>query len=288
MPLLPPKPRASKPFKFPTPGLHNIFAAPPGRCIVGGDLSQLEARIVALLARDQPMLACFADPKQDLHALNAQGLFACSEPQWSALPQTTRDTLRDNAKTFLYGGLLYGGSPQTIHEQIIKKTPTTTLHMVDTAIKAWMAAHPAVATWQAQQVINARRDGYVEVPIMGTRHMFYGVIEPTICLNFPVQGFGARLMKEIIKRVDAAIDWVTTGIIMQIHDALYLETTLAQAPDIWELLKTEMTRPVELDGATLTLGADVGIGLHWGAMTKCKTRDAAQAFVVKSLYGQSA
>lgn len=275
MPFLPPKPKAYEPFKLETPGLHHIFTVAPGNWMGGADLSALEARIIALLANDAPMLDCFRRG-DDLHVLNARGLFGgLTIDQWKALPPGEANELRDLAKTFLYGGLCYGGSPNTIFEQIVKKKPKTTLSMVDNAIKAWLAEHPAILAWQQNQVAFARKHGYIEVPTMGTRHYFYGTIEPTICLNFPVQGFGAYIMKGIIKRVDKRVDWRKSAIILQVHDALYLE-----GPDpleLYTILKEEMERPVNLNGEILPMVADVGIGRDWGNLVKCKNKEKVLA-----------
>jgi DNA polymerase I-like protein with 3'-5' exonuclease and polymerase domains len=45
--------------------------APEGRIFVGGDLSQVEARVVAYLSHCQQLIDCFNDPKRSVHLENA-------------------------------------------------------------------------------------------------------------------------------------------------------------------------------------------------------------------------
>lgn len=265
MPLIPAKPPKVPVFEYHTPGLHSMFGVPAGAWMVGGDLSQLEARIVALLAGDEPMLACFRNG-EDLHLLNALDLYEHTPESWAALPKETAKKLRDAAKIFLYGGLMYGGSPQTIWAQLLKLEPTITQGAVLAALKRWKAKHPAVFKWQRQQVQFAYDHGYVEVPEMGTRHHFWTRVQPTECLNFPIQGFGAHIMKSIVRRVAACIDWKISHIILQVHDALYLETSDFRY--VWRMLRTEMCRPIKLGNQELPLEADIGVGTNWGNLVK--------------------
>jgi DNA polymerase I-like protein with 3'-5' exonuclease and polymerase domains len=145
------------------------------------------------------------------------------------------------------------------------------------AIDIWRAAHPAIPAWQEAQFREAKRTRYVEVPVMGTRHYFMGEVEPTICMNFPIQGFGAWIMKQILRAVAAAIDWRETVLIAQVHDALYLETSAPAAA--WDLLKTEMSKPVMLDGRLLAMVGDVGVGTTLGNLKKCKTAESVLAYL---------
>ena len=51
--------------------LRYMMLAPEGRIFVGGDLSQVEARVVAYLSRCKELIECFNDPTRSVHLENA-------------------------------------------------------------------------------------------------------------------------------------------------------------------------------------------------------------------------
>jgi DNA polymerase I-like protein with 3'-5' exonuclease and polymerase domains/uracil-DNA glycosylase len=69
-------PRSGKPWPKRAPtNLRRLVVAPPGHVFVGGDFSQIELRLYAVMAQDQLLLKAFREDL-DPHTLNAATLFA--------------------------------------------------------------------------------------------------------------------------------------------------------------------------------------------------------------------
>lgn len=236
------------------PGLRNLFVARPDHWLVEADYSQLELRILALLAGDEPLLEAYAQGL-DVHQLNACALFGVRE--------ATKNQ-RDFAKRFVYG-LNYGGGDKTVHKSLVVHFPLLTIGEVATMRKRWEDAHPQIATWQKDQVLQGRLRKYVEAPLSGRRYTFYlGRVEPTICYNYPMQSTAADIVNTATFAVDEGCRANGDNLLLQVHDALVCEGrdyhTLAKR------MKKEMTLTVELNGVENTFPVDLQYGKSWGEM----------------------
>jgi hypothetical protein len=74
-----------------------IFLARPGWKLVNCDLSQIELRLVAWMAREQVMLGIYRDGG-DIHTTTAMRVLGYSQEQWDALTLKERKDLRFKAK----------------------------------------------------------------------------------------------------------------------------------------------------------------------------------------------
>ena len=111
------------------PGVRELVVAPPGRKLVGADLSQAELRISAALSGDENLIAkcVYADesqklePDYDPHSYVAAIAFgsAYTSLDWrgNADHKLARERLRDLIKRVIYG-LFYGAMGETILEAI--------------------------------------------------------------------------------------------------------------------------------------------------------------------------
>src|SRR5690606_15778517 len=80
-----------------TPTLRDIFVSRKGFTLVEGDYSQLELRVIALLAGDVPLIEGYMKG-EDVHVTNARGLF----PDFDRKTFNEQQALRDLAKRFAY------------------------------------------------------------------------------------------------------------------------------------------------------------------------------------------
>lgn len=229
--------------------------------LLSADYSQLELRIVALLAGDEVLLEAYANGV-DVHALNAQAIFgpAWDMPADGVSLEDHRKQLRDFAKRFVYGAN-YGASAKTLWENLVPDFPKLRKIAVELALKAWFAAHPKIKAWQQRVLQDAYLKGFVEEPASGHKHYFFGNVDPSVALNFPVQTFAAWIMNEATKEVSAALDWDSgEGILFQIHDDLKI------ACHSWEkgyaILKTAMEKVRELAGAKIAFPVDVSVSFR--------------------------
>jgi DNA polymerase-1 len=223
------------------------------------DYSQLESRILALLAPDKTLLQWYADG-EDVHILTAMSLF--QKPR-----EMINDKERDMAKRARYG-VAYMGSAKTIWRSLVVDYPSLTLTDVERMMRLFFKLHPDIGRWQQSIVRQARLKGYVEAPLSKRKWRFFGgQVEPTKCV-VPIQMTGADLMDRAIIEVHENL-WPGELILAQIHDSLVLES----GPDPTHLIKiakNAMEREVELGGVRTRFPVDVKIGKDWGNAVKIK------------------
>lgn len=247
----------------------SFFVPDPGNVFVAADCSQLEARILAVLAPDQPMLEVFASGG-DVHALNAEALVGAD-----ALARN-RKAARNLAKTFLYG-LMYGGSAETMNMKIFcpcprcadKVPPTLDLSPADRkqAEVRWFAAHPNVPRWREKLVAEVAKTACWR-SALGAVRWFCGPVRSCIreIYNTPIQTTAA----EIIRRHQKTLYELGAPICLQMHDNLMLEVPRDEARGWAHRMKEVMEQPIEeLGGAVFPV--DLSIGDSWKDLEEWKT-----------------
>lgn len=232
--------------------------------------SQLELRIIALLAGDKKLLEWYAKG-EDVHWLNAKDLFETEAPT---------DQERDLAKRMVYG-LNYGAEAETVWKSLVVDFPDLELELVERLRSKWFATHPDIVRWQQTQLRSAREKCYVEEPISGRREYIWGEIEPTKIYNFPIQGAAASIINPACLALAEELDFKNESLLLQVHDALVVE-----GPDpirLYRLLKKHMERTVVLNGKKVTFPVDFkcgqGTGLRssWGELKKVKSLKKLEA-----------
>jgi len=239
------------------------------RLLVAADYSQLEARLLAILAGDTTSIRVF-ESGGDVHAQNARDLFGYSKEEWEALDPTVRKAARANAKGFLYG-LSYGGDPKT--QKIKERCPCDecSAGMPDyqplsrpalaAAAKRWFLKHPQVKKFQADLCDSVRRHHYYESPF-GVRRWVskpWGKDLEREVKNIPEQLNAALIMNgsqvELHRR--------RIPIILQRHDEFLVEIPEADLNRTVETLREVMERPIpEFDGAIFPI--DIQVGQNYG------------------------
>ncbi len=167
-----------------------IFAAPPGRCLVGADEEQLEYRISAAFAGCKPLLKAFADGV-DAHMLTTRAVFK------ERCDQVTKDVLRDLryiCKRVIYA-LNYGAGAERIAASIKedKRTPMGIRAEIDEervsdVIQGIFRAYPEIPRWRTGVLDFANTHGYLKIPPLGRKRIFASTpVEATKAWNWPVQ-----------------------------------------------------------------------------------------------------
>lgn len=243
------------------PGLRDIFTAPEGSWLLEADYSQLELRIVALLAGDRQLLEWYAQ-NLDVHTLNACALFNVEQP--------TKQQ-RDLAKRFVYAAN-YGADAVKIWQSLVIDFPTLTLSVVEICKARWFKTHPEIRLWHQKQLKNARENLFCECPLDGRREYFHGgEIEPNKVLNFPVQSSGAAIINSAVGKIHAEFQKLGhSAIVMQVHDALVVETS--NPFEAGRVMKEYLEADVTLEGGKCKFPVDLKIGRNWGDTIELKEK----------------
>jgi len=246
-----------------------------GNKVVGADYSALELRIQALFSGDVPLITDFNENKP-VHTNRAKKFF--KDVYEDATPEE-REDFRSRGKGVTFGKI-YGAGPDTLYETIRKDRPDVKTRKEQHALKMEvrnMAAildkmHPNQQKWSNWANAQAKEFFMVKTPRSGRiRKWPMGDITPTEPPNHLIQGSGADIMNEATDRFVEALKargWYQTRawIIMQVHDALYIEAEEEVATDVAKLLEECMytewtyTSPVTGESNTMRFPAEASVG----------------------------
>jgi uracil-DNA glycosylase family 4 len=249
--------------------MRNVVVARPGNYIVGADFSQLELRIIALLAGDEKLLQWYNEGL-DVHTITAKMLFAEQLAKTGVLPKGARDIAKTVEYAFNYQS---SQDVTTVWKTAVVQFPFLTVARMQKYRRMWFAEHPWILSWQKRTIKQASKAKYVEAPLSGRRRHFQdGIIDPNEVLNFPNQATAADLTNKAIIALDKALP-DDSRILAQVHDAIYVE---GPNPDLLrQLLVTTMTQTVTLNGNTMVFPVDVGVGRDWTCSLKYSDKDPA-------------
>jgi DNA polymerase I len=239
--------------------IRQAFLPQEGWKLLTADYSQVELRLLAHFCEDEALQQAFRDDR-DIHAAVAAQIFAIEEPAVTA-------EQRRVAKTVNFG-IIYGMSASGLSQRL-----TIPKKEADQFIASYFARYPKVLGYQDNLIKNARKNGYVQT-ILGRRRNF----EPTgfrtktnyqnrtqaerEAINMEIQGSAADLMKLALIAIDRRLRTgnLQAKMLLTVHDELVFECPDSEVQPLSELVRTEMTRAMEL---AVPLKVDVSVGLNW-------------------------
>jgi DNA polymerase-1 len=240
--------------------VRRAFIASRGSVLLGVDYSQVELRIVAHIANDEAMLQAFRDG-QDIHATTAASILGIP------LGHVTNEQRR-NAKAVNFG-LIYGMSPFGL-----SRGTELTLAEAENFVKAYFTQFPGVRAYIDNTKEFAKKYGYVET-LLGRRRYFPGLKDGTNyilrsrmereCINSPIQGTAADIMKVAMLKVAAALPkaGLKGQMLLQVHDELVLEIPEGELDRSAKIVSDEMSSAYQLK---VPLQTEVKVGKNWGQM----------------------
>lgn len=233
--------------------LRDMIDAAPGHVLVGCDEAQLELRMVAGLANDEPYLEAFAndgDPHLDLCTDFFGRHFADAD-------KTQKKELRRFVKEGTYASLYLAG-PETVHDVLAASEDRETGDLIFANLdprqtmlfhQRFQAKHPAIPDWWDAVIAEWRDQGYLEEPVLGLRCDFLDGEEPNKIVNLKPQSGGSAIVHLATMRLLEEVPFEKwgpgTGIVQQGHDSLVVECPEAEA----EKVKTTMERCMAVSAA---------------------------------------
>lgn len=248
--------------QVPSPGKHPLgtayrraFCAPEGRVLVMADFSQIELRIAAQLANDQSMKAIYAKGG-DIHTWAACQILGVTEP-------TSHQRAIAKSANF---GLLYGAGVERFRTYArsafnVRLTPEQAAEIRT----GWFAAFPGVTAWHRHTGARLDQAKRLDTRTL-TGRLRQGVDRYSECLNTPVQGTGADLVKRALARLyedrhnAPASNWCP---VLVVHDELVLEVPegAGEAMGVW--LKGHMVAAGNEILRDVPTDAGVGVYKAW-------------------------
>ncbi len=236
--------------------LRDYFIAEEGYVLVDADYSQIELRLLAVLAKDEIMGQAFING-EDIHTAVASQVFGVEEDQ--VTPE-----LRRRAKAVNFG-IVYG-----IGEFSLAKDLGITRKMAKEYIDNYLATYAGVKDYLHRTVEQAKADGYTttmfgrrrNIPELKASNRNLRAFGERVAMNSPIQGSAADVIKIAMINVDRALkkEGIDARLIMQVHDELIVEAKEDCADRAAEILVEEMEHAVNL---SVPLIADCGMGRTW-------------------------
>ncbi len=237
------------------------FIAEDGNVLLSVDYSQVELRLVALMAGDEAMLEAFR-AGQDIHTTTAAAIYNVP------LAEVTKE-MRRHAKAINFG-LIYGMSAFGL-----TRTTELTLSESEAFVKAYFARFPGVKRYLDETRKLAASQGYVTT-LLGRRRYFpalkQGALNQQIrgreereAINAPIQGTAADIMKLAMLRIPGALReaGLKGQMLLQVHDEIVIECPETELKQTAQVVQNAMETAYPL---SIPLSTEARSGKSWGAM----------------------
>ncbi len=236
--------------------IRRMFIPQPGYVLVDADYSQIELRVLAHIAGDLAMQEAFRSG-MDVHTVTASQVFDVPVDSVTALQ-------RRHAKAVNFG-IVYGISEFSLAEDI-----GVSRYEAKEYIENYLNNYRGVRDYMKQVVTEAREIGYTQtmygrrryIPELKSSNFNIRQGAERIALNTPIQGTAADLIKLAMIRVDAALTkrYPEAKLLLQVHDELIVECPEEIAPQVAELISTQMEQVAQLQ---IPLLAEAKWGKSW-------------------------
>lgn len=231
-----------------------IFQASPGNLFVYADYSQVEIRVLGVIAGANSILDIF-DAGWDIHDANAREMFALAP---SDIVTTKQRTV---AKIFFFGHIAYGGTLEGIKSRetaILGDVPIERLREMG---DRFFAKHPKVFEYR-RAVENTLKTTKRLVNAFGRPRIYFGNLTEDIRsgYNFGVQSSAADLLSLGLILLDKTFP---KRLVLQVHDSIMLEVPEAEAEKVLQGIKEILERPIP-ELANYKFPAKYKIAKSWG------------------------
>tara|TARA_B000000475_G_scaffold22000_1_gene17511 strand:+ start:1849 stop:4575 length:2727 start_codon:yes stop_codon:yes gene_type:complete len=224
--------------------------------IFAADYSQVELRIMAHFSKEDQLIHCFKNDI-DVHTRTASNIF-------SVQPEDVNFNQRRTAKVVNFS-IMYGAGPFRLSQEL-----DISMKEAKKIIESYFNTYPGIKTFMDDTLAKAREKGYVET-LLGRRRYADGLTssnmniikaEERACINMPIQGTAAELIKIAMINVNSSIkkSKLKSKMILQIHDELLFEVPKKELEILSKLVRTEMECAIKLD---IPLKVDCDYGKNW-------------------------
>jgi len=228
--------------------IRGMYVAPPGRKIITADYSQLELMIFAEISHDEIWQEAFRNG-EDVHKVNGDALLGEYQEKY-----------RTFVKNFIYG-FIYGSEGGEVEKvaprELIEKIS------VPQMMNNLKQTHPWLFQYRHTIERQMRENNYV-TNAFGRRRWFIEKQDKEQlrqAYNFPIQSTAGDIMNIKMSEVDKALKWPEEKIILQLHDAFYLEVPDARVKHCARMLKEIMEESVYSPmGYEFNLKVEVEVG----------------------------
>lgn len=219
-----------------------------GHAWVGWDWKQIEVRVLAVEANDQPYLQAFREGK-DIHGINTRDIFGLVGSK------ELEEIRRRWIKAFVFR-LHYQGKPENAGD--IPGTRALGLNGdgLIAASERYLAKHPALPVYWAQIAEEAERTGMVRTFMGRPRRLTspWKNARAREACNHPMQGGVADIYKSTALLVKKAAPWAR--LVFGAHDAQWWQTPVARRLEFLAVAAPIVEREFTINGQKVSFPCD--------------------------------
>lgn len=251
--------------------IRSVIAAPPGRCLIVADYSQIELRVAAAFSGDSRMIEAYRK-RQDLHTLTASVITG------KPLKDVTKED-RTKAKSVNFGFLYGMGAKNFVTYAFDEYGLTFSLSEAERIRDAFFETYRGLRDWHLAVEREVRRQGCVRSPLGRIRHLpdiystdkglQYEAVRQAI--NSPVQATASDFTLLAMVMINDLLCNDSTYLVGQVHDSLLLECEAEQAdillPQILDIMSTAVPAEIERRFSyrfPVPLAAEAEVYQRWG------------------------
>jgi DNA polymerase-1 len=225
-------------------------------CLLSGDYSQIELRVLAHLSKDENLTIAFKQNK-DIHKATASLIYGLEE-------QDISESMREVAKRVNFG-IIYGLSAYGLSKDL--RIP------VDEAqrfIDSYFLRYPKVKEYIQEQIQKAEGQGFVTtllarrryIPEINNKNQAMRQFAQRQAVNTPIQGTASDLIKLAMVQIQHEINTkkLSAKMILQIHDELVFDVKKEELSELKEVVKYRMENVLKLD---VPIKVDIKFGVNW-------------------------
>jgi DNA polymerase-1 len=227
-----------------------------GHVLLAADYSQIELRILALLAEDEELKkACRGDG--DIHRHTASLMFDVPETQ-------VDDKMRYAAKRINFG-IVYGMGSFSLAKDL-----DVSVTQAKDFIDKYFLRYPKVRQFLDGEIQKARDLGYVStlfgrrryLPDINNRNMGLRQFAERQAINAPMQGTAADIIKIAMVKIARRLtkEKLSSIMIMTVHDELVFDVPQEEVKTMVPLVRQEMEEAMDL---AVPMKTSVKVGPNW-------------------------
>ncbi|MFH1252805.1 MAG: DNA polymerase I [Candidatus Uhrbacteria bacterium] len=250
--------------------IRQAFVAPKNKILLSADYSQIELRLMAIVAKDESWIKAFKKG-EDIHTHTASEV-------WGVPDCEVTKEQRSAAKAINFG-ILYGMGPRSL-----ARSTGLTMDEAKKFIERYFELHPAIKKYLDETKKQAHEIGYVETVFGRRRHlpdidsgvqMLVATAE-RMATNMPIQGAEADIVKMAMIQISGWLQTITKAekkknlepkikMLLQVHDELVFEVDKNFVKEAAAAIKKLMETVVSFE---IPLKVDIETGKNWGEMEK--------------------
>jgi len=260
--------------------MRDMMIAPEGYKYVYGDFSQVELRILAILARDEEMLKILADPAGDLHRATA---FEFLSTVWPGLTEAMigKKNRTEVGKRVNFG-LAYGSEGHSLVKtgkwyDAQGNERQFTWDMLNQGMMRWKARFKGVGEFISYMPDFVRSYQGTATNVFGRERHFGSVLSSPNdwermaaereCVNYFIQSVAGHLMNRIVIAIDKMLEQYGIGedivcLVNTVHDSVAYEVRDDYVLWFEEAVEALSQVPVA-QLANNTFRVDLGYGQSW-------------------------